>query len=186
MPVIMYYAVFEPLYKGNPGLIWTPESSIAGLQSKNVQYLNTYNLISKVEKDMKRINDHYISIPETTIATVTKMLPDEIDPIRLRNEVISIADSAGIAISTVKITEDNKISVPGTGTYTVTFQVKGKYSDLKNLLESYEKNTRFYNIDSLRISRVDPKDLSAEELLMFDKEHLQTTVNYKVYYLLKQ
>jgi hypothetical protein len=185
IPVIVYYGVFDPLYNGNPGLVWTPESSIAGLQAKNVQYTNTYNLISKVGKDMKKINDEYVAIPETTVATVTQMLPDEIDPIRLRNEVINIADKVGVPISTVKITEDNRVTVPGTGSYTITFDVKARYADIKNLLAAYEKNTRFYNIDALRIARSDPKGLSAQELLVFDKEQLQVTVSYKVYYLLK-
>lgn len=185
IPVIVYYGVFDPLYNGNPGLVWTPESSISGLQAKNVQYTNTYNLISKVGKDIKKINDDYVAIPETTTATVTQMLPDEIDPIRLRNEVINIADKTGVPISTVKISEDNRVSVPGVGAYTITFDVKARYSDIKNLLVGYEKNTRFYNIDSLRISRIETKGLSPQELLVFDKEALLATVSYKVYYLLK-
>jgi hypothetical protein len=185
IPVILYYGVFDPLYTGNQGLIWTPESSIAGLQAKNVQYENTYNLISKVEKDMKKINNDYISIPEATTTKVMEMLPDEIDPVRLRNEVISIADKAGVPISGVKIAEDNRVGVPGVGAYTITFEVETKYKELKNLLEMYDKNTRFYNIDSLRITRADPKGLSAQELLLFDKEKLQAGISYKVYYLLK-
>lgn len=185
IPVILYYGVFDPLYTGNQGLIWTPESSIAALQAKSVQYTNTYNLVAKVEKDMKKINNDFVAIPEATTTKVTIMLPDEIDQIRLRNEVISIADTVGVPVSAVKITEDNRVSVSGVGAYTITFDIKAKYKDAKKLLEAYEKNTRFYNIDTLRIIRFDPKGLSAQELLLFDKELLQITISYKVYYLLK-
>lgn len=185
IPVILYYGVFDPLYTGNQGLIWTPESSIEALQLKNVQYTSTINLISKVEKDIKKINNNYTSISATTTTKVTAMLPDEIDPIRLRNEVISIADKAGVSVGGVKINDESRSSLPGTGAYLITFEIKARYKDLKRLLESYERNTRFYNIETLRIARFDTKGLSNQELLLFDKEALQTTVSYKVYYLLK-
>ena len=75
--------------------------------------------------------------------------------------------------------------MPGVGSYTITFDVKARYDDLKNLLAEYEKNTRFYNIDVLRITRAESKGLLGQELFVFDKEQLQVNVSYRVYYLLK-
>ncbi len=185
IPVILYYGVFNPLYTGSQGLVWTPPSNVKALQAKNVQYINTYNLISKVEKDIKKVNANYLAVPEATTTRVTQLLPDEINSIRLRNEVISIADATGVSIANVKVTEDNRASVPGTGSHQIAFDVKAKYKDIKKLLEAYEKSTRFFNIEILRINRPEAKGLSAAEMLLFDKESLNAAITYKVYYLLK-
>ncbi len=185
IPAILYYGVFDPLYTGKPGLIWTPESSISALQSTNVQYTNTINLVSKVEKDIKKVNEEYqaIKADATTTHKVMKMLPDSIDPIVLRSEVISIADNKGVSIIDVGIKEDAKNVPQGLGAYLVTFSVKGRYPVLKNLLQEYEKNLRFYTVETIDIQRQEAKGLTDKELLDFDKESLSAKLVYKVYYL---
>ena len=180
---MLYYAVFQPLYTGNPGLIWTPASSIAGLQSQNVQYANTLNLITNVEKDIKKIDADYKSIPATTTKKIETMLPDTVDPIRLRNEALAIADAAQVSISNLRVSEYTKSLPSEVGAYQVDFAVNARYPLLKKLLEGFEKNLRFYSIETIGIQRPIAKDLTAAELLLFDKESLSTTVSYKVYYL---
>lgn len=183
IPLVAYYGFFEPLYTGKPGIVWTPESSIRALQSTHVSYINANNLVSEATSGIKKINDNYKAISATTTKKVETMLPDTIDRFKLRNEVLAIADSAGVSITNIIITDDARVANKDAKAFLVTFGVKARYADLKKLFQEYEKSTRFYSIDKMAISLADSKGLSQQEMLNFDKEALVTTVSYKVYYL---
>lgn len=183
IPVILYYGVFNPLYTGNPGLIWAPESSIAALQGANVQYSNTMGLVSEVQRGIKKINDDYKVVEATTTKKIEAMLSDKIDSIKLKKEVIAIAEVVGVAVSSVSVREDARFPVPGTGSYLVSFSFKARYPTIKALLQAYERNTRFYTIESLAVNRQDSKGLSETDIKNNDTEALQVIAEYRVYYL---
>lgn len=185
IPLVLYYGFFDPLYTGNPGFVWTPESSIRQLQSSNVQYANSLVLVSDVDQRVKKINQDYKLVSSTTTSKVELMLPDSIDPIKLRNEVIAIADKAGISINGLTVNTDDIKSNSNVGAYIISFTVKARYASIKKLLEEYEKNKRFFTIDSLAIRQQDTKNLSPEEVSRLDKEAIQATVRFNVYYLKK-
>ena len=181
--VVMYYGLFEPMYTGQPGIVWSPESSIAELQLKNVQYTNAINLVSAAILGIKKINEDYKAVPVATITKVEAMLPDVIDRFKLRNEVISIANNAGVAITGLSIAENGANTNQNIKSYIISFEVKARYALLKKLLQVYENNIRFYTIDSFTIGTADQKGLSPEDLLVFDKEALIAKVTYTVSYL---
>ncbi len=183
IPVIFYYGVFNPLYTGNPGLVWTPESSIAALQASNVQHSNTLSLVSEVQRGIKKINEDYKVVDATTIKKFEAMLSDKIDPIKLKKEVITIAETEGVAISGLSVREDVRFPVPGTGSYVISFSIKAKYSTIKSLLQAYETSTRFYTIESFAVRQQELKSLSEADIKNNDKEALQASVEYRVYYL---
>jgi hypothetical protein len=182
---MLYLGVFKPLYLGQPGIVWTPEFTIGGLQASDVQYQNTINLVEDVKRKMEKINKEYLAVGTTTTNRVETMLPDSINPIRLQNEVVSIANAAGVSLQGLTIKEDGKLPVPGTGAYLITFTMKARYPVIKAVLEAYEKNLRVYSTESFNIDRQDPEGLSDLELKNFDKEALVAAVSYKVYYLKK-
>lgn len=180
VPLVMYYGFIEPMYTGNPGIVWSPSSSIRGLQSTNVQYVNAINLVSAATLGIKKINDEYLAVSTSSIEKAELMLPDSIDRFKLRNEVISIADKSGVAITGLAIAENAKNSNGEIQSYTISFGVKARYPALKRLLQEYEKSTRFYTIESITINVADPKGLSPEDLLLFDSEALVSNVVYTV------
>ena len=183
IPVMLYYGVFNPLYTGNPGLIWAPESSIAGLQGANVQYANTISLVSEVQAGIKKINGDYKTVEATTTKKIEAMLSDKIDPIKLKKEVITIAEVKGVAINAVTVRDETRFPIPGVGSYLVSFSFKARYPTIKALLQEYERSTRFYTIESLSVTRQELKGLSEIEIKNNDIEALQTQVEYRVYYL---
>jgi hypothetical protein len=182
IPAILYNFVYLPLTTGVDSVVMSPKASIRTLQDTNVQYANTLSLLGKIQTDIKKINDDYKSLDPATTSKVLIMLPDSIDTLKLRREVIAIADSAGIAIKEVSVKEDKGNSAT-LGAYIVEFSVKARYKNVKLLLEEYEKNLRLYTIESLRIARQDTKTLKAEELQNLDRESLMVTIAYKVNYL---
>lgn len=183
IPVMLYYGVFNPLYTGNPGLIWAPESSIAGLQGANVQYANTISLVSEVQAGIKKINGDYKTVEATTTKKIEAMLSDKIDPIKLKKEVITIAEVKGVAINAVTVRDETRFPISGVGSYLVSFSFKARYPTIKALLQEYERSTRFYTIESLSVTRQELKGLSEIEIKNNDTEALQTQVEYRVYYL---
>ncbi len=183
IPLVMYYGFIEPMYTGNPGIVWTPTNSINGLQSTNVKYVNAINLVTAATLGIKKINDDYEAISATTTKKLEEMLPDSIDRFKLRNEVLSIADNIGVAITDVSISEGTKNPNPNTKSYSISFIVKARYPLLKKLFMEYEKSTRFYVIESILINTVDAKGLTAQDLLLFDNEALVANVVYTVSYL---
>jgi hypothetical protein len=184
IPAILYYAVYVPLYEGTPGLVWTPKNSIPVLQSQNAQYATTLSQVDEVEKRIKKINEDYKAVPDDVKTKVTTMLPDNLQAIRIRNEVVSIADKNGIAISSLLVTLDSSNLAKGLGGYTISFSMKGRYSIFKKTMESFESNMRFFTANSLVIKRRGDKESpSTADAATFDKDALNITVSFKVSYL---
>lgn len=185
MPVVLYFAYLDPMYSGSPGLIWTPEKSISDLQAMNVQYENTKNQVDLIQKAVDSINKEYTSIPQETIDRANLLLPDAIDKINLRKEVVAIADKAGVALNGVTVTDDTKNQSTVVGSYIVTFSVKVRYPVFKALMESYERSTRVFMIESVTIKKIEGKDLDKDVSLVDNQDKLNCTVFLKVTYLKK-
>ena len=184
IPVFLYYGVFVPLYNGGTGIFWTPEYTIGALQSQNVSYANALNQVNSVVSGIKKINDDYVAIPQETKDKITVMLPDSLDKVKLRNEVDAIANKAGVALGSVAVADDpaSLRANKDIGAYIVSFTVRSRYPAFKNLMEQYEKNLRFYNINTISIKR--PTDGGVGQPGVFsDKEALAILVSFRVYYL---
>ncbi len=181
-PVMLYNFVYLPLTTGEPSVLVSPEASISSLQSTRVQYINNLNLISEIQTSLKRINDDYKSVDPASSTKAELMLPDKIDQLKLRREVINIADAAGVALKDVSVKED-KGSNAAVGSYLVDFSFVSRYKEAKLLLGEYEKNKRFYTIESLTIKRMDTKSLKSDDIIKIDKDSLTISVTYRVNYL---
>jgi len=182
IPVVLYYGFFEPIYDGTVGYGWAPESTISSLQSQNASYASALNQVSNVETGIEKVYKLYQLITPDVIATTSLLLPDSIDPIKLKNEVMSIADKAGVAISTPGITLDPRTVGKPVQAYIVIFSFKARYPKLKEFMEDYQKNLRFYALDSLTIKRQVNVD-AGDSKRTFDKEALDVTVQFRVRYL---
>jgi hypothetical protein len=180
IPFALYYGYIDPAYSGTEGLVWTPESSILVLQSKKVQYENALDQAKLVDDELAKITKDYSSLDKDIRKKVEIMLPDAIDKFRLRNEVVSIASVLGIALSNLVITDGIGGKNSKIGGYKITFNVKGDYAHIKKLIESYEKSTRFFAVQNIRIVRIDKKDESNK---IVDSDTLDATIGFEVYYL---
>ena len=132
IPTVLYYGVISPLYTGEAGLIWTPESSIATLKAQNVQYANTINQISLVEQGVTTLNKEYASLDQSILDKTAIMLPDTIqDQVKLRNEILNIANKSGVALNGVSLTIDPKNRDQYVGNYIISFTFKARYAVFK-------------------------------------------------------
>lgn len=182
IPVVAYYGVFDPLYNGNPGLVWTPAAALPVLQTRNVQYTDALNQVALIKQSSAKLGKDYDAIPGDIKNSVGILLPDSIDPIRLRNEVLAIADNAGIPISGLDVTVNSKSSSDKLGAYLVAFNIKGHYSEFKKFMEVYERNMRFFTLSGLTIRRPEKKAGEINDPQLNDKELLNFTITSVVYY----
>lgn len=170
------------MYNGGTGLVWAPEANIQVLKSVNVQYEDAFKQINDLDREVKKINTNYENLDPALKDKVTMMLPDSIDPVKLRNEVISIANKSNVAISGLKVVETNKTPSANLGVYTVSFSVKSHYPPLKELLAAYERSMRFFVLNNISIDKWTKKNESTEA---DDIEMLSSSVAFDVYYLRK-
>lgn len=184
-PVILYFGYIDPFYNGTPGLIWTPDKSIFVLQADNQQQIASLDKVDTFASDVKRVYKSYTEIDPDTKLKVETMLPDQIDPIGLQNEVEAIASKKGIALGSIAVKSNaesrNNITL---GAYSVIFDMKAHYSVFKDFMDVYEKNMRYYVLDSVRIKRPDKKKTGdSTKVDQEDDSLLLISVVSKVYYL---
>lgn len=179
-PLVLYFGYIDPMYTGQPGIVWTPEASIGTLQIKNIQYESTFGKLVSIEDGIKKVSKSYNDVDINLRSKAELMLPDSVDTIKLRNEVIMIGNKVGVALQSVKVDVDQKQNSKALGAYVVGFSLKSNYSTFKSFMELYEKNMRFYVLDSVTIKHHEKKDEADTE---DDKDMLSVTILSKVYVL---
>ena len=184
-PLVLYYGYLNPLYTGEEGFIWTPPQSIFALKARNDQYANAINQIDLIAEGANKLTKDYNAIDPEILAKTKILLPDSIDPIKLRNEVISIANKSGIAIRGLKLEPDSKTIDPSLGSYTIAFSINAHYEPLKQLLEAYERNLRLYSPEVFSIVQTINEKKDNNSAAVEDPENLTSLISYRVYYLLK-
>lgn len=187
VPVLLYFGYIHPIYTGEPGLVWTPEKNIFVLRSLNVQYQNSINQISLIQNQMDQLNKDYNAVDEETKKKIGIMLPDTINPIKLRSEVASIADKSGTAITDIVVVPINSNIRNGNqklSGYKVSFSTKAHYPVLKSLISNYEKNMRLFILESIAIDKIVKKPGEENKIEVDDDdETLTSAITFNVYYL---
>ncbi len=184
---VIYFGYLNPAYTGAPGLVWTPTNSILALKSQNVQYVNTVNQVDLVQAEINKIATNYKNVPATTTEKLGILLPTSIDQIKLRNEIITMAAKHGIAVKNIKI--DSK---PGAATglnfYKVSFGMNARYPVFKKFIEDYEKNMRFFILESFSIENQSNKETESDNqtatvVSTGDPDVLTISISSRVYYI---
>jgi hypothetical protein len=179
----LYYGFYIPAFNATPGLVWTPKDTIPSLQAQSVTYTNALTQISEVERGAAKLNSDYLAVSTSTIARMQIMLPNQVDKLKLINEVKAIADKAEVPISNVLVTEDTRYRSSDMGAYNVTFNLKARYPAFKRLMAAFEKNMRFYSVTAISIKRPIEGQTAEPGNAVFDKEALTMSVTFRVYYL---
>lgn len=172
IPVSLYFGYIDPFYNGVQGLVWTPERSLNVLKLQNVQHVNALAQIDLIQRESELLQKNYKAIDPAVIEKINNLLPDSIDPVKLRNDVTSIAAEYGIALTGLTVTS-------GVGFYKVSFNLKSKYLPFKSFMEKYEKSTRMFVLSSLSIDR---PDVSTSNENKEDPDNLTIRVTSTVYY----
>ena len=179
-PAFLWYGFYKPLFEGSTGLGWMPASTLPALQNENVNLQNALDQISSVEKGAKKLNDEYLLITPEVKEKLMIMLPNTIDRVKLINEVKAIAEKSKVFVNGTAM-EDTRPVGRNVGAYTVTLTFKARYDVIKKLMENYEKNMRFFVVESVSLKRPENGEGQTGNGV-FDSEALNAGITFKVYY----
>ncbi len=177
VPAVLYFGYLDPMYNGTPGFVWTPGRSLSALKSENVQYINSINQIDLIKSEADKLNKNYQAIDPELIKKVNNLLPPSIDPIKLRNDIVSIAAKSGVAVTALTVLPDSKDQA-----YRVAFTIRARYSLFKKFMENYEKSTRMFILTDLKINRPEAATMSERDNLEDNADKLTIMIISKVYY----
>lgn len=143
------------------GLFYT----FTNVEYKKVQSLSAlasqYQDVLKNVSGITRLRDGlliaYEEFPQEAIRRIEKVLPDNVDTVRLALELDSMASRYGIAIKNVRLGNDtNSSPLPilpeNASSYekaAVSFSFVSNYANLKRLLADMENNLRIMEVKSL-------------------------------------
>ena len=122
------------------------------------EYQNVLENVSAIIEFRERLLVTYEAFPRSEIERVNKVLPDNIDTVRLALDLDSMASRYGIAIQSIQTTvgastDQSLIVLPENATVydraTVSFGFISNYQNFTRLLADIEKNLRIMDIKSI-------------------------------------
>lgn|SRR3989338_5704212 len=145
---------------------------ISARKLETASYDEALNNSKALETERDKLTKKYNTINVENLSKLTKMLPENVDNIRLILEIEKIAAPYGMALKDVKYdtsaAEEKKpaagearaiqpgntgvVSKKDYGTWELQFSTTGTYNNFINFLKSLEKNLRIVDVVSVKFS----------------------------------
>ena len=128
------------------------------------EYKSVLRNISEIVEFRDRLRVTYEALPKEEIERINKVLPDNIDTVRLALDLDSMASRYGISIKSIKTETGatrgaNTVVLPEDGevyeSATVALSFVSNYENFKRLMADIEKNLRIMNIKSISFQTSD-------------------------------
>lgn len=125
------------------------------------EYKELLDNISDIAETRDRLLVDYEKIPRTELDRLSKILPENVDTVRLAQEVDTIAARYGIAVESIQVEKDSPKNSAGivlpeyAKSYeraTVSFNFVSSYQNFRRFLEDLERSLRIMNVQSLSFS----------------------------------
>lgn len=149
--------------------LWvTPLSrEVALLKEQTASYNQALDNAVSLERERDRLTQKYNAIPVEDLNRLQKLLPDNVDNIRLILEIEKIASPYGMVLKDIKYnvedTEDtqNAVSAGGNiakainnnyGVWDLEFSTEGSYTNFLKFMRDLENNLRIIDISTIQFS----------------------------------
>ncbi len=149
--------------------IWTDPiyKDISLKREKISSYNEALDNSKALEAERDKLTQKYNSFDVESLSKLQKLLPDNVDNIRLILEVEKIATPYGMALKNVKYDTDSTAGVVPTqsgntggeniaqknyGIWNLEFSTQGTYSNFINFVKDLENNLRIVDISSVQFS----------------------------------
>ena len=143
-----FFIVTKPLF-----------DSISDINTQKASLNEALDTSRNLKEQRDKLIDQSKAIDSSDIDKLKKLLPDNVDNIRLILEIGEIARPYGMVLKDVKYGADssqtNQQGNPNTSDYGVwnfEFSTKGSYSNFLNFLRDLEKNLRIMDVVSIQFS----------------------------------
>jgi len=155
----MFFGYVNPNYKGGSGYIEDDYSTygVTQLRDEFAKYGESLTSSQKVLVKEKSLVDKRNSISVDDMNRLAKLLPDNIDNLKLILEISDIAAQRNLSIknlsvgTTIKKTDTISDSTPY-GTVSLSFGVNATYDSFLNLLRDFEDNLRIIDVSDVSFS----------------------------------
>ncbi len=156
--VATFFLFINPTYKG-----------VSELKTQIASYDEALTNSKALENERDKLTKKYNTIDPENLAKLEKLLPDNVDNIRLILEIEKIASPYGMVLkdvqydSTVKKETSSSVVAGGGvaqsiednknyGTWNLEFSTKGTYTNFLNFIKDLENNLRIVDIASIEFS----------------------------------
>jgi Tfp pilus assembly protein PilO len=157
--VALFFMFTNPIY-----------SDISTLQTKVSSYNEALNNSKALESVRDTLTAKENAIDPANLAKIVKLLPDNVDNIRLILEIGQIAAPYGMTLKDVKYSVTSPVTTPTTtgvvqggststsasnkdyGVFNLEFSTTGSYSNFMNFTKDLESNLRIVDISSISFS----------------------------------
>ena len=149
----LFYAFTNPMYQKAQGSAATAS-----------EYRNVIDNIDEIVETRDKLLATYNSLPRAEIERLAKILPENVDTVRLALDLDTIASRYGISIGDVAISKDaeknaEQVVLPsGNRTFQrtlVTVSFVSNYENFRLFLEDLEKSLRIMDVKSVSFQATD-------------------------------
>ncbi|MFA6227260.1 MAG: type 4a pilus biogenesis protein PilO [Candidatus Paceibacterota bacterium] len=159
----IFFGYVDPGYKGSGSIVESDISTygIKQLQNEYTKYETTLTNSTKVVQNRKSLTDKNNKITESDKTKLIKMVPDNIDNVKLVLEISSVAEARNLSLKNISIGSSAKTldsigpdSTPY-GTLALKFSVNATYDNFLNLMKDLEQNLRIIDITDISFTSTD-------------------------------
>jgi hypothetical protein len=159
----IFFGYVDPNYKGSGAIVESDLKTygIKPLQDEYAKYQDAANNSTKVVENRIRLTDKNNKIKETDKNKLLKLLPNNIDNVKLILEITDIAAKRNLSLKGISISGSTKttdaIGPDNTpyGTLNLKFSVNTTYETFLNLLNDLETNLRLIDVTDIGFSSTD-------------------------------
>jgi Tfp pilus assembly protein PilO len=162
-------------------------TSIGELKAKQAEYDDALSNSKALENERDKLTAKYSTISTENLLKIQRLLPDNVDNIRLVLEIEKLATPYGIVLRDVRYSPVKKDGAEGSadgpissggdrgkmkdknyGSWDLEFTVNTSYHNFLNFTKDLENNLRIIDIDSLQFSSGGITAKSSAEVYKFD------------------
>lgn len=152
-----FFAYIDPNYRGEN--LANGKRSIISLQAEDKEYQDALNNTKSIREKRDALVSKMGQMNTDSLARLQKLLPDNIDNIKLVIDMNQIAQNHTLILKNIKLdtatkSESDKLGKDNSkyGTVGLSFSVTSSYENFQNFLTDLEKSLRLVEITDLSVT----------------------------------
>lgn len=191
--LVLTFSYTNPTYRGMSGNPDISKKSVVELIDEKTKYEAAIQKTKEIEEVRNGLQTKYNLITNIDKQRLDKMIPSNIDSVRLIIDVNNVASAYGMSLRDISISDapastarkDAPVLGTQSGTYSyenLSFSLTGSYDNLVSFLFDLEKNLRISDVTSLSLDPADKESASASDS---KTKNTKTDPQYKMKITLK-
>jgi len=152
-----FFAYIDPHYRGADSA--DGSRSVKSLQTELGEYQSALNNTTEIREKREALTKTREGIDPDNLVKLEKLLPDNVDNIKLVIDMNNIAQDHNLVLKSIKLdtavkTDQNKLGADNSkyGTVGLSFSVTSSYDNFQNFLNDLEKSLRLVEITDLSVT----------------------------------